>query len=125
MWTRAICDATLVQVEFRRLQEWDCRSQNDQPAYHDSLFMARICPTTMISFPVVAASPSPGRNTPRHARLLMRAVLAETLCRLPIARGKLRARSKNYEKQPAIGPRTFSATLPPTVAEHCGGRAVA
>jgi ureidoglycolate amidohydrolase len=48
----AICDATLVKKisEICRAQKISCKKMISR-AYHDSLFMARICPTTMIFIP--------------------------------------------------------------------------
>jgi ureidoglycolate amidohydrolase len=48
----AICDAALVKKfsEICRAQKISCKKMISR-AYHDSLFMARICPTTMIFIP--------------------------------------------------------------------------
>jgi hydantoinase/carbamoylase family amidase len=48
----AICDATLVETisEICRAQKISCKKMTSR-AYHDSLFMAQICPTTMIFIP--------------------------------------------------------------------------
>jgi N-carbamoyl-L-amino-acid hydrolase len=48
----AVCDAALVKTisEICRAQKISCKEMVSR-AYHDSLFMARICPTTMIFIP--------------------------------------------------------------------------
>jgi ureidoglycolate amidohydrolase len=48
----AICDAALVKTisEICRAQKISCKKMISR-AYHDSLFMAQICPTTMIFIP--------------------------------------------------------------------------
>jgi hydantoinase/carbamoylase family amidase len=48
----AICDAALVKIisEICRAQNISCKKMISR-AYHDSLFMAQICPTTMIFIP--------------------------------------------------------------------------
>jgi N-carbamoyl-L-amino-acid hydrolase len=47
-----ICDAILVQMLGRICKELDCSSvRMISRAYHDTLFMARICPATMIFIP--------------------------------------------------------------------------
>jgi ureidoglycolate amidohydrolase len=48
----AICDAALVKTIFEicRVQKISCKKMISR-AYHDSLFMAQICPTTMIFVP--------------------------------------------------------------------------
>jgi N-carbamoyl-L-amino-acid hydrolase len=48
----AICDAALVKTisEICRAQKISCKKMTSH-AYHDSLFMAQICPTTMIFIP--------------------------------------------------------------------------
>jgi N-carbamoyl-L-amino-acid hydrolase len=48
----AICDGALVTIisEICRAQKISCKKMVSR-AYHDSLFMARICPVTMIFIP--------------------------------------------------------------------------
>jgi hydantoinase/carbamoylase family amidase len=48
----AVCDAALVKTisEICRAQKISCKKMVSR-AYHDSLFMARVCPTTMIFIP--------------------------------------------------------------------------
>jgi N-carbamoyl-L-amino-acid hydrolase len=48
----AVCDAALVKMisEICRVQKVSCNKMTSR-AYHDSLFMAQICPTTMIFIP--------------------------------------------------------------------------
>jgi len=80
----AICDATLVQVVSGVCQELGLSfTKMISRAYHDSLFMARICPTTMIFIPCRGGiSHRPDEySSPRQIADGV-AVLAETLCRL-------------------------------------------
>ena len=80
----AICDATLVKTisEVCRAQKISCRKMVSR-AYHDSLFMAQVCPTTMVFIPCYKGySHRPDEfSSPAQIEKGVR-VLAETLAKL-------------------------------------------
>ena len=80
----AVCDATIVQTAASVCSELQVRSKRMiSRAYHDSLFMAQVCPTAMIFIPCRGGvSHRPDEfSSPEQIRAGVQ-VLAHTLCRL-------------------------------------------
>ena len=80
----AVCDATIVQTAASVCNELQVRSKRMiSRAYHDSLFMAQVCPTAMIFIPCRGGvSHRPDEfSSPEQIRAGVQ-VLAHTLCRL-------------------------------------------